>query len=149
MSFRKSDRKTRTWDPRGTPAGPHKNRRTGMWSECGVWVDCKCMEFVAAGCCTKGWLRFDQTIRNFTSGDLGIPLVVSRRGVTGLKKTRVVYLLDLLERRGENGQCDLVHAKRLQMIRLMVIMLTSCSHVVSVVLVLWEVAAILRNEYGI
>ena len=107
------------------------------------------MEFVAAGCCTKGWLRFDQTIRNFTSGDLGIPLVVSRRGVTGLKKTRVVYLLDLLERRGENGQCDLVHAERLQMIRLMVIMLTSCSHVVSVVLVLWEVAAILRNEYGI
>ena len=71
------------------------------------------MEFVAAGCCTKGWLRFDQTIRNFTSGDLGIPLVVSRRGVTGLKKTRVVYLLDLLERRRENGQCDLVHVERL------------------------------------
>ena len=71
------------------------------------------MEFVAAGCCTKGWLRFDQTIRNFTSGDLGIPLVVSRRGVTGLKKTRVVYLLDLLEGKGENEQCDLVHAEPL------------------------------------
>ena len=27
------------------------------------------MEFVAAVCCTKKWLRFDQTIRNLTSGD--------------------------------------------------------------------------------
>ena len=43
-----------------------------------------------------------QTIRNLTSGDLGIPLVAIRLGVTGLKKTRVVYLLDLFEgRRGE------------------------------------------------
>ena len=30
--------------------------------ECGVWVDCKCMEFVAAGWCTKKRLRFDQTV---------------------------------------------------------------------------------------
>ena len=107
------------------------------------------MEFMAAGCCTRKWLRFDQSIKNLISGDLGIPLVVSRRGVTGLKKTRVVYLLDLLEGKGENEQCDLVHAKCLQMIRLMVVMLTSYSRVVSVVLVLWEVATILRNEYGI
>ena len=35
------------------------------------------------------------------------------------------------------------------MIRLMVVMLMSYSLVVSVVLVLWEVATILRNEYGI
>ena len=35
------------------------------------------MEFVATGCCTRNWLTFDQTIRNLTSGDLGIPLVVS------------------------------------------------------------------------
>ena len=27
------------------------------------------MGFVAAGWCTKKWLRFDQTIRNLTSGD--------------------------------------------------------------------------------
>ena len=41
------------------------------WRHCefGVRVDCKCMEFVAAGWCTKKWLRFDQTIRYLTSGD--------------------------------------------------------------------------------
>ena len=27
--------------------------------ECRVWVNCKCMEFVATGCYTKKWLRFD------------------------------------------------------------------------------------------
>ena len=37
--------------------------------DCGVWVEYKCMEFVAAGWCTKKWLRFNQTIRNLTSGD--------------------------------------------------------------------------------
>ena len=37
--------------------------------QCGVWVDCKCMEFEAESWCTKKWLRFDQTIRNLTSGD--------------------------------------------------------------------------------
>ena len=35
-------------------------------------------------------------------------LVVIWLGVTGLKKTRVVYLLDLFEGREENGPCDLV-----------------------------------------
>ena len=35
-------------------------------------------------------------------------LVVIRLGVTRLKKTSVVYLLDLFGRRGEKGQCDLV-----------------------------------------
>ena len=64
------------------------------------------MEFVVAGSCTRKWLRFDQTIRNLTSGDLGIPLVVIRPGVIGLKKTRVTYLLDLSERRGERRRCD-------------------------------------------
>ena len=51
-------------------------------SECWVWVDCNCMEFVSAGWCTKKWLRFDQIIRILTSGDLEIPLVVIRLGVT-------------------------------------------------------------------
>ena len=49
------------------------------------------MELVAAGWCTRKWLRFDQTIepiRNLSSGDLGIPLVVIQLGVTRLKKTR-------------------------------------------------------------
>ena len=70
-----------------------------MCGECGVWVECKCREFVATGCCTRKWLRFDQTIRDLTFGDLRISLVVSRLGV--LKKIRVVYLLDLFQRREE------------------------------------------------
>ena len=106
------------------------------------------MEFVAAGCCTRKWLSFDQTII-CSPGDFGIPLVVSRLGVTRLKKTRVVYLLDLFEGRGKNGQCDLVRAERLQMIVLMVVMLMSYSRVGNVVLVLWGVGPILRNGYGI
>ena len=32
-------------------------------------MGCKCMEFVAAGCCIKKRLRFNQAIRNLTSGD--------------------------------------------------------------------------------
>ena len=59
------------------------------------------MEFVATGSCTRKWLRFDQTIRDLTFGDLGISLVVSRLGVAGLKKIRAVYLLDLFQKREE------------------------------------------------
>ena len=40
------------------------------------WVECKCMEFVAAGLCARKWLRLYQTTRNATSGDIGIRLVV-------------------------------------------------------------------------
>ena len=46
----------------------------------------------------------DQTIRNLTSGDLGITLVVIRLGVTRMEKARVTYLLDLFEGRGEKEQ---------------------------------------------
>ena len=53
------------------------------------------MEFLAAGRYARKWLRFDQTIKNLTSANLGIPFVVIRLRVTGLKKARVVYLLDL------------------------------------------------------
>ena len=35
-----------------------------MCCKCGVWVDCKCMEFVAAGWCTRKQLRLNQTKRN-------------------------------------------------------------------------------------
>ena len=66
------------------------------------------MEFIAIGWCTRKWLRLYQTVRDLTSGDLGIPLVVIQLGVTGLKKTRVVYLLDLFEGRGEKRQSNLV-----------------------------------------
>ena len=31
--------------------------------------------------------------------------------VTRLKKIRILYLLDLFEERGENGQCDLVYVE--------------------------------------
>ena len=43
-------------------------------------------------------------MKNLTSGDLGIQLVVIQLRVTGLRKTKVVYLLDLLEGKGEEGQ---------------------------------------------
>ena len=52
-------------------------------------------------------------------------------------------------KRGENGQCDLVLAERLQMIGLMVVMSMSYSRVVNVALILWGVGPILRNKYGI
>ena len=45
-------------------------------------------------------LRLNQAIRNLTSGDLDIALVVIGLGVTGLKKTGFMDLLDLF---GEGG----------------------------------------------
>ena len=62
--------------------------------------------------------------------------MVIRNGIITLEKTRVVYLLDLSEERGDNGRCDLVGVECLWMIGLiMVVMLMSYSRVVSVVLV--------------
>ena len=64
-------RKTGTRDPSGTLVGPYKNRKNGTRDPsetCGtlqkpknknmgvnvvVWVNCKCMELVAAGSCTR------------------------------------------------------------------------------------------------
>ena len=63
--------------------------------------------------CCRLWLWLDQTMRNLTSGDLGILLVVIQLRVIGLKKTKAVYLLDLLEGRRENGKWDLVCLERL------------------------------------
>ena len=54
----------------------------------------------------RKWLSLYQTIRNLTSDDLGILLVVIQPGVTRLKRAKVVYLLDLFDGRGEKGQCD-------------------------------------------
>ena len=53
-------------------------------------MDCKYMELVAARWCSRKWLRFDQTIRNLTSGDLGMPLVVIQLGVNRLKKASCI-----------------------------------------------------------
>ena len=61
------------------------------------------MAFVAAAWCIRKWLRLDKTIRNLTSGDLGIPLIVIQLRVNGLKKTRIKYLLDLFEGRGRRS----------------------------------------------
>ena len=46
-------------------------------------------------------LKLDQAVRNLTFGYLEIPLVVIGLGVTGLKKTGVVYILGFL---GEGGE---------------------------------------------
>ena len=51
--------------------------------------------------------------------------MVIQLGVTGLKKTKVVYLLDFFKGRGEQGQCDLVCLERYEMIGLMVVLLIS------------------------
>ena len=53
------------------------------------------MEFVSAEWYIGKQLRFDQVIRNLARCDLEISLVVIRLGVTRLKKTRFVNLLDL------------------------------------------------------
>ena len=85
------------------------------------------MEFVTEGWCTRKWFRLYQIIRNLTSGDLGIPLVLIRPVVPGMKNNRLVHLSDLFEGRGEKGLCDLMCVERLWMIGLMVLMLMSYS----------------------
>ena len=89
------------------------------------WVECKCIELVAADRCTRKWLRFDQTIRNLTSGDLGIPLVVNQLERPRLEKTSCISWTCLREcgRRGNAIQC----VERLLMIGLMLMMLMSYS----------------------
>ena len=62
-----------------------------------------------------------------------------------MRKTRVVYVLELFEERGGKEQCELLYLERLKIIGLMVFMLMSYSRVVSVVSVLWGVGPILRN----
>ena len=69
------------------------------------------MEFVAAGWCTRKWLKLNQTIRNLTSGYLGISLLVIGLGVTRLKKTRVEYLLGLFAGRWEKEQRDILRVE--------------------------------------
>ena len=128
---------------------PQKSSTTDFRPDSKFRSDWRCCESVAAGLCTRKWLRLDQTMKNLTSDDLGMRLVVIQLGVTWLKKTRVVYLLHLLEGQGDNLQCDLVRVEHLQMIGWMVVMLMAYSRVLSVVLVLWGVGPIFTNGYGI
>ena len=50
------------------------------------------MELVATGWCTSKWLRLNETIRNLTSGDLEIALMVIHLGETRLKKKSCISL---------------------------------------------------------
>ena len=70
------------------------------------------MEFVTSGSCKGKWLRVDRTIRDLTCGDLEIPLLVIRLGVTEPKNSEFVWLIDLLEGRGKKGGGDLVYVER-------------------------------------
>ena len=71
------------------------------------------MEFVTSGSCKRKWLRVDRTIRDLTCGDLEIPLLVIRLGVTEPKNSEFVWLIDLLEGRGKKGGGgDLVYVER-------------------------------------
>ena len=66
----------RKWPTALTPLlFPQNSPSTDFWQdrkyrsdrrccENGVWVDCKCMEFVATGWCKKKWLRLYQTMKN-------------------------------------------------------------------------------------
>ena len=53
------------------------------------------------------------------------PVCSNSTGSNQTEKTKVVYLLDLFEGRGEKGQCDLVCLERLKMTGLMVVLLFS------------------------
>ena len=66
-----------------------------------------------------------------------------------MEKMRLICLLDPFEGRGEKGQYDLVCVECLWMIGLMVVMLMSYSHLVSVVLILSGVGPVLRSRYGV
>ena len=72
------------------------------------WMDCKWKELVATCWSTKGCLSFNENIRNLTSGDLGNSTCGNLTGSSRIEKENVMYLLDLFDRRGEKGQCDLV-----------------------------------------
>ena len=61
------------------------------------------MDFVAAGWCRAKNLRLNQAIKNLICGDLEIPLGVIWLGVARLKKTGLVYLLDMFGGWGGGG----------------------------------------------
>ena len=62
--------------------------------------------------------------------------MVIGRGVTGLKKTGVVYLRDFFGGRGEKWWCDFVCVERLELMNgLMLVPLIFFSRMVSMVLV--------------
>ena len=79
-------------------------------------------------------MRLDQAV-NLTCGGLEILLVVIPLGVTRLKKTGFLYLLDLFGGRREKGWCDLVYVFGMV--------------VYGMVLVLWGVGVNLRRVWNL
>ena len=61
---------------------PQKSSTTDFRPDSKCRSDWRCCESVAAGLCTRKWLRLDQTMKNLTSDDLGMRLVVIQLGVT-------------------------------------------------------------------
>ena len=91
-------------------------------------------------------MRFDQVIRNLARCDLEISLVVIRLGVTRLKKTRFVNLLDLFGGTEGKGGCDLVWGASLDDWVNGGFVDVFFLH--GMVLDLWEVNVSLGDEYG-
>ena len=58
-------------------------------------MDCKYMEMIDVGRCTRKSLRLDQTCGDST-------------GSNWIEKDKIVHLIDLFVRMGEKGQSDLV-----------------------------------------
>ena len=51
-------------------------------------LDCNGMELVAAGWCTRKWLRFDRTIRNLICSDMVNPACGGSTGNKRIKKDK-------------------------------------------------------------
>ena len=66
------------------------------------------MELVTAGWCAWKWMRLHQTVINVACSDVEISLVLIRLGVTRLKNTEFVYLLDFFGGKWEKGWFSLV-----------------------------------------
>ena len=106
------------------------------------------MEYLAVGWCRRKWLRLYETIRNLTSGEIGILLVVIRWEYQIEKDHDRVSPRPLRGKR-EEGTVRFSVLEHLWMIGLMVVMLISYSRAVSVVLVLLGVGPVLRRRYGV
>ena len=63
-------------------------KKIQLSDDCRVWVDCKCMEFVATGWCARKSLSFYQTMRNKKSFFWWF-------GKSKVSKTKIVYQQNL------------------------------------------------------
>ena len=116
--------------------------------KCSVQVDCKWMEFVATGWRTGKWLRVDRTLRDVICGELEIPFVVIRLGLTYQKGMSSYTSWNCLVRGGEEvvwfSVCgaplgDWTNVSYVDVLATSVV----CLCMVSIVLVLWGVILVL------